>query len=479
MERIYFDKQIFSFLFKDNDPVYQNFLVELYNNKQNFLYCYSRGHLLDLKNDKTEIKYKELEFIETLVGDNYISYNAVAKKTSCYLATPKEVFKDIEEEDDDPISFNNLFDDLDLDSATEEQREQITRAKEIFTNQKFDFGFSNLSELSDELKGPLGKMLPIGKSSMTLMEWTEYFMESLKSMEEDKSVYKGLRNVVDQHINNGKFVVDFDTIDFNDDLKNSVLKKSFTEYVNGNLNPNGNKEVTDYDFFLNAYFTLDVLGISKEPSKNVKFRNVINDSYHSYYGAFCDYVVSDDLGFLKKSRALYRLLDIRTKIFHVDEFIRSFNLLSKSIECDLDSFFKLLDNDLRNGIVINSKPSIKYNRHTTTIKPYHQYLGYFNRIDSMKEDNQDLVYLYRSTKNYSYFNFYREYEGVINKAIALFGSDFEFKSWYRWPEENDEIEKGTWKGRFWKFDNLTLQLDINEGTEKIGLLVIPKVIGGI
>ena len=64
MERVYFDKQIFSHLFKGANPVYQNFLSDLYKNKNNFLYCYSHGHLLDLKNDKTDIKYKELEFIK-------------------------------------------------------------------------------------------------------------------------------------------------------------------------------------------------------------------------------------------------------------------------------------------------------------------------------------------------------------------------------------------------------------------------------
>jgi hypothetical protein len=293
-------------------------------------------------------------------------------------------------------------------------------------------------------------------------------------MQEDKSVYKGLRNVVDQYINNGKFTVDYDSIDFNDDMKNSVLQKTFIEYVRGNLNPNGNKEITDYDFFIQAYFTLDILGISKERSKNVKFGNVINDSYHSYYGAFCDYVVSEDDGFLKKTRALYRLLDIQTKVFQIDDFIKYFGLLSKSIETTQNDFFDLLVNDLRNGIVINSKPSIRFNRHTTTIKPYHQYLGFFNRMDTMKEDNKDYVYLYRSTKNYSYFNFYREYEGLINKAVKLFGHDFEFNGEYKWPNENIEINNRTWKGRKWEFSNLTLLLDINEGTSKIGLLIIPK-----
>ncbi|MBS1783047.1 MAG: hypothetical protein JSS78_08260 [Bacteroidetes bacterium] len=72
------------------------------------MFCYSHAHLLDLKNDKTDIKYKELKFFEQLVGDNYLSYHATEKRTSGYLAKPLEAFKDVEI-DDEPISFTNLF----------------------------------------------------------------------------------------------------------------------------------------------------------------------------------------------------------------------------------------------------------------------------------------------------------------------------------------------------------------------------------
>ena len=473
MERIYFDKQIFSHLFKGEKPEYKRLLDHLNQNKEMFLFCYSHGHLLDLKNDKTDIKYRELEFIETLVKDNYLSYHAIDKRTSCYLARPLEAFKDIKEEDE-PISFENLFNDLDLSSATDEQRKRIENAKDVLCNQKMDFGFSQIEDLPNEMLAPIKKVLPIGVSSMTLMELTEHFMGLLTSMEEDKSTYKELRSVVDKYINNGKFTVEYDEIDFNDDLKNSILKKSFIEYVNSNLNPNGNKEVTDYDFYSNAYFTLDLLGISKEPAKSVKFKNVMNDGYHSYYGAFCDYVVSDDQGFLKKTKVMYKLLDIKTKVMHINEFIPFFSLLSKQKEMSTNAFFDLLINDLKNGIVINSKSSIKYNRHTTTIKPNHKYLGYFNLIDSMQEDNLDYVYLYRKTKNYSYFNFFREYEGVINKAINLFGIDYNNKSKFDWKAEIQEIKDGSWKGRFWDFSSITVLIEINIGTRDLGLLITPK-----
>ncbi|MBN8837685.1 MAG: hypothetical protein J0I09_10515 [Sphingobacteriia bacterium] len=470
MERIYFDKQIFSYLFKGTDPVYQKFLNDLYSNKKNFLYCYSHGHLLDLKNDPSDIKYKELEFIETLVGDNYLSYHAANKTTSAYLAKPLEAFKDVEIEEE-PFSLTNLFDNIDLSLTTPEENEKIALAKDALLNHKLDFGFLQSEVIAGEQNKILSKVLPFGNSSMTLVEWSEHLMDFLKLMQEDKSVYKELRIIADKYINNKKYPIDINDIDFNDDLKNSVLQKTFIEYVNGNLNPNGGKEITNYDFFINAYFTLDLLGISKEPSKSVKFRSLLNDGYHSYYGAFCDYVVSGDNGFLKKTKAMYKLLNIKTKVYHIEEFIEYFYLLSRT-ENDSKTFFDLLINDIQNGLVINSRQAITNDRFTTTIKPFHNYFGYFNMLENITENNRNYIFLSRKTENYSYFSFYREYQGVINKAVKLFGIDNNLKGEFEWEKEIDEINKKTWKGRTWNLGHITLIIEINSGTEKLSLLIL-------
>jgi hypothetical protein len=425
--------------------------------------------MLDLKTDKTDIKFKELEFIETLVGDNYLSYHAIEKKTNPYLVRPLDAFKDTENTED--FSLTNFFENIDLSYATQEQKEQFAKAREILTRQNIDIGLSKLQNLPEDISSVLSKILPLGASEMSIMELAEYIMGKLKLLEEDKTVYKDLRNIVDLNINDGKYTVEYDNIDFNDDLKNSVLQKSFTDYVNANLNPNGDKVISNYDFFIKAYFTLDLLGISKEPSKNVRFRNVMNDGYHGYYGAFCDYVVSEDQGFLKKTRAMYRLLNIQTKVIHIDEFIPFFKILSNNFEQSTDIFFDLINNDLKSGLVLESKPSIRYNRQTTTIKPAANYLGYFNRIDRIKQSGQDFILLSRTTHNYSYFSFYREYEGVVNKAVKLFGPDIVFKGKYDWPGENKEINDHIWAGRFWDLGKITVLLEINKGTEELCLQI--------
>lgn len=322
MVRIYFDKQVFSHLFKQEKSEYINLLRKIKEHKTS-LFCYSHAHLLDLKSDKTNIKYRELEFMESIVEDNYLSYHALEKTTSCYLARPLEAFTDVEE-DNDHIDFSTIFD-FDTESLDPEEKEKIEKAKSLFYDTKLDFGFPELKSLPEEITGSLEKVLPFGFQSMTLMQWTEHFMGIYKNMKEDKTVYKGVRNMTDKHFNNGKYTVNYDEIDFNKDLKDSPFQKSFLDYVTSNINPNGDKSISKYDFYTNAYFTLDLLGISKEQSKNVRFNNILNDGIHSYYGAYCDCVISADSGFLKKTRVLYKLFGIETKVMHIDDFIKSFD----------------------------------------------------------------------------------------------------------------------------------------------------------
>lgn len=469
--RIYLDKQIFSHLFKGEKVPYINLLQKIVSSKSNHIYCYSHAHLQDLKNDKTDIKYEELEFMEKIVDDNYLQYDSSSKDAFCYLAKPITAFTEIENTKEEIIDFTTIFDDIDYSLLSKDQIEQFETAKNFLQNFKFDFNFMKLDEVSEELSEPLKKIVPFNSEPMNVFEMAQKFLETHKLMEEDKSVYKGLRNITDKYINNGKFTLDYNSLDFNDDMKNSVLKKSFVEFVNNNLNPNGDKEVSRYDFFNNAYFSLDILGISKEPSKSVKYRNVLNDGLHSFYGAYCDYVVSDDNGFLKKTKALYKLLGIDTAVLHIDEFISSFSFVIDSSEKSYFNFISLLTNDLENAIITNTKKSLKYNRVTIEIKPNHIYLGYFNKIDQMLEDNITYIYLYKQRSNYSFFNFYRETEIIVNNCYKIFGVDDNGNGKFNWDIERKELKRSEWNGRFWNKGQFTLLLDINEGTEKIGLLL--------
>lgn len=459
---------MFSHLYKQEKSLYIDLLKKIENHNTS-LFCYSHAHLLDLKSDKTDIKYSELTFMERIVNDNYLSYDALKKRTSPYLAKPLETFKDVEIEPD-LTDFSALFD-FDTSDLNESQKNLIEQSKMLLGEKLFDINSFTNHDGDPETKELLKKIFPANTQPMNISELLEYFMGMLKTLNEDKTVYKNLRNITDKHLNNGRFTVDYNEIDFNEDLKDSALQKSFIDFVTDNLDPNGKKEFSDYDFFTNAYLNLDILGISKESSKNVKFNNILNDAIHGYYGAFCDCVVSDDSGFLKKTRALYKLLGIETKVLHAEEFIRTFDFISDKEELDISKFKDLLVNDIKNSLIIHEKKSIRYNRHSFTIKPIHIYLGFFNRIDNLIENDKSYLYFYRRIKNYSYFEFLREYEMVINNAYKIFGVDQDSKGEFNWDKEKKEMNSNNWKGRFWDFKFFTIKIENNIGSRELSMLM--------
>lgn len=458
MERIYFDKQIFSHLFKGNMDNYQLLLNQIIENKSNFLFCYSHAHLLDLKNDKTEIKFDELRFIETIVNDNYLSYNPLEKRTSCYLAKPLDAFED-ENVENEIFSLSNLLEEIDFSSIDSELSEQLKNGINILKNQKMDFGTINLNSSNSEQKEFNEKFFPLGLEPMTFIEWSDFLMKSIEKLENDKKAYKGMRNLLNKSIDNEAYKL------INTEIDYPQLNKSFLDLIKNNLNPNNDKTISDYDFYVNAYFTLDCLGLSKD--SNAQFKNITNDGIHSYYGAFCDIVVSEDQGFLKKTKALYNLLGIQSKIYHINDFIENFPTIILERKNNFPTFIDNLISDLKQRKIIEKKSRIN-DVNKLQIKPENIYLSYFNTIEI--DENNDLTML-RETRNYSDFNFFREYQGITNNAITVFGLDSDSKGEFLWDIETLEIKNKTWLGRFWDFPQSQIELKINDELNKICLQI--------
>lgn len=463
MARVYFDKQIFSYLFKAEEEKYKSLYGKLKAAKEHLTYCYSHAHLLDLRNDLTNKKYEELDFMETLVDDNYLQYDFTEKATSCYLAKPREAFDSLETVGQ-VSNFEDLFN-IETDDPLEQQL--INSIKEFIRSFKVDFGGGQDIQLPEDYPEPLKNLMSGDNGIQNLGQAIDYLLDLNSQFEKDKKLYKNLRNYSNQFYSKEKFTIKKGDIDFELNANNSKIKMSFNDFID----PVGDNSLSRYQYYTKAYTSLDLLGFEKDASKNLKYKNLINDAIHSYYGAYCDYVVSDDQGFLNKTKVLFRLFEIETKVLSAQEFIDSFDVTINSIETDHRSFSNLLVWDLKNGFTCEIKDSLRFNRTTRTIKPIHRYMGHFNYIDVMREDGKDYINFYKRFKNYSNFSFYREYQKIINNAIRIFGMDLHFKGEYKWPEENQEIKNNKWEGRSWDFESYTVLIEINEGLKEICMLL--------
>ena len=229
--------------------------------------------------------------MEQFVKDNYLCHYWGQKGASCYLASPSQAFEDMEEESiDELFDFDSLFD-------SEELKPLGDVLKKLLSSQKLDLSLMHDEYLPEDLKKAFLLIFPANKKEITLLEWMQNFKEFNKTINQDNKAFRQLRGAITSNLKNSKlFDIDISKSSFDDYFKETPLKKTFKQVINENLNPKGDKEISNYAFFTNAYSSLNILGIDKEKNKKVVFANTFNDSWHSYYAAHCVVLVSDDEG---------------------------------------------------------------------------------------------------------------------------------------------------------------------------------------
>ena len=90
MVTIYFDKQFFSYLFNAKEEKYIILRDKILSHKDDFVFLFSDAHLLDLQQDSTDIKYKEMDFMQSIVGENCL----ICKDSNIVVAneSPRSAF---------------------------------------------------------------------------------------------------------------------------------------------------------------------------------------------------------------------------------------------------------------------------------------------------------------------------------------------------------------------------------------------------
>jgi hypothetical protein len=321
MINVYLDSNIFRFLKKNDETQFQqlnNKLIQ-YSGSPLF-YCYSHAHLLDLKQDLTNKKEEDLKFMETIVNDNYLCLYWGEKTAKIYPKSPTEAFNEIE--DDSDLSTLNPLSFFEEDPTDDPVLNSLKKSfKTILDATALDLSYLNLDNMSSEDKKMIEKLIPIDKNKPNLVDILKHISTFNQDLfNNQSSTYKDMRGYLVQGMDLKKHNIDYNNINFNEDLKNTAMGKTFVEFVTNSINPDGTKEITLDNFFINAFTSLNLLGIDKEKNRKARFANTFNDAQHGYYGAYCDYVVSDDETFLRKCKVMYKLLGFETKVLHIDEF---------------------------------------------------------------------------------------------------------------------------------------------------------------
>lgn len=402
MVTIYLDKQVFSYLFKADNEKYAALRKKILAHRDEFIFCYSNAHLLDLQDDLTDNKYSEMDFMQSVVNGNHLIY----EDFMINLANnhPRDVFENLHE-----IRDFAWLDEIDFARLTPEQIQVINNIVDISTKD-----FAGQLEFDWIIKRrPVSDLdLQVDKDSFkALMNLVAYnFYENTDS-------YKCLRDRVISLYNPSSIVANDEV--FNEQFSCSPLRLSFIELIQAILKQSALSSNDPAITYYLSYVMLDMFGIDKEKRGKVRFKNVQVDAYHSYFGSYCDCMVSDDGGLRRKSEDLYKLFNQSTKVYSLDEFIRIFDeAIADNRKSTRESFDEIIEDYVR-GKVVATDSTPEYA--TTVLETSHEYFGYFNCMFEMKTDTETMIVLHRNNDLYRRLSA-REVAIVVNRITESFNS---------------------------------------------------------
>lgn len=435
MPRIYFDTNVFSNLRVNAKPKYQllNKLIE--ERKGRLSLYFSIAHIRDKRKDQSGYKFLDFDFMETLTGDNYLSYDPIEKRTGLYLATPKMVY----DEDRPEEEYSSI---IDFFEPSEGDDELIRPLKTLFqtTLGSIPMGIDNnmFESLPEEQKKLVSSFLPM-KEGATLLDMMKSMMGFTEELHTDGRLYKDLRTMVDQGLNNGLVTLNGET-DFNEALKDTALKETFFDYVKSTIYHKDKDNIPYYDFYQLAYSTLDILGISKDKiSKKNTLGNLQNDGMHAYFARYCDYFVTDDKTITSKTRAMNNLMDISMSVLSVDEF----NDLLPDLISEKRDDWEILKNkllwDLKNSPRKNAENFEKSTIHR--LSQNHRYLDFFDAVIEVITTEERKMIAFKGISNPQSSPGLSECQKIIAAALLSIGKDDDEKLFFNYHESEAKIDK--------------------------------------
>ncbi len=454
MYRMYFDKNVFSYL--RSNSKYSELANKLLRKKESLLFMFSQAHIEDIKQDKSNYKYIDLDYIEKYTNSFYMFFNPLTQSINIRIATPQEVYDSSLENS----TSTNLSNGVDLES--------LLKLKDLPMFKEYAILFDSIQILLEKNANrpesykidniPANTTLEMQKyldtfglenKEYTWDEWEKLSKEMTDILQNQEGLYKLGRRLGIEELGINKFDISIEDINFDEKLKETKVGKSFSDFFDEMM-----KYFKDVPLFNNFYLEyimkyamLNVLGIDKEKSKNLKFHNVMTDSQHSYYGIFSDYFVTCDKGLLMKSKFFYNFLGLNTKVLSLEEFQNEFSFLEETFN-DIGTFYNILQYDIENGLVINHQPSILDDQQLFKIKLSHRYFSYFNYLEISSKHKTNSFILVNDRTGIDDFITYKEIENVVNQIVKLFGTDDNGQSNYNSNDEKS-IKENNWDGRIW------------------------------
>ena len=187
--------------------------------------------------------------------------------------------------------------------------------------------------------------------------------------------------------------------------------KNFVELIE---NPIAERSKSNLELFTSLYLTLNLSGFFSDKNRNLQ--NIYTDSEHAYYASSCDFFVSNDSRLREKTDAIYRQYNIQTKIISSDELI---TIMTEELTHSYD-----IKHMFTHDLPIYGEPIRTEGENNVYKQLPYRFLGIFNYCINLRiPDTNNRTGVFRIVIPPRSFVFYTELERFFELIISIISEE--------------------------------------------------------
>jgi hypothetical protein len=203
------------------------------------------------------------------------------------------------------------------------------------------------------------------------------------------------------------------------------------------------KSESRYDLYLDMFNGLEFYGFVKGKPKKQKMMNLINDARHSFFGSVCDVIVSKDNDFLEKTRFMYNLERIGTKILPAFELEQFLDEQAGHSALSIDKLFSELNEPIEESRILEAGEVEGAEKVYFELK--NSYYSYFNLVGIISDEYGWYWSVCRKLINHNNTPFKLQIRHIVDRLLSELGSDIHHKGTFTYSEQLDnKSEIRTW-----------------------------------
>ncbi len=357
MIKIYFDWNVMSQMKNGRHCE----LKEIVFDNDNFFKPYSTSHISDIlssfkdNEEQSRLINEDLAFISEMTNDTFIFNDG--KDIIVDFAAPKEYYNQKVDEKDkfEDISIDGLLKHFEDNELTRDLIKPLfDLLKEISLDDVFKEAFDN-PQSSKQME----MLFPGLKDNPTMGGFFKSFSEMRKGLNQDDK-YNDLRNIVQSGLGINRDII------IDNKAPYEIIKNKYKQFGMDNkpYTPDDKNAPKWFNEITNEYILLDMHGYQEDKVNILKgrketFKNTTEDAFHAAFASTCNFYVINDKKACKKTKEVYKKLQINTLVCKPDEFVEYFKkyLDIKQKIWNVNLVFEIIENSkfveeqLENGVL--------------------------------------------------------------------------------------------------------------------------------